>query len=132
MSAISPQTHTPWFATALVGVLGAILCLTVSLNTIIVLTGATLVLNYALVAVGALVGRATGALDRSPYRMPGWPLPPILAIAALAYITTKQTHKSLEVTGLTMLIGLVYWAVVIWPQKGKAWNLRDPIFDEDE
>jgi amino acid transporter len=132
MSSVSPRFQTPWFATALVGVLGAILCLTVSLDTIITLTGATLVLNYALVAVGAIVGRATGATAASPYRMPVWPLPPVLAIAALVYITTKQTQKSLIVTGVTMLIGLVYWAVVIWPQKGRAWNLKDPIVDHDD
>jgi amino acid transporter len=76
MSLVAPQFRTPWFATALVGVMGAVLCLTVSLNTIITLTGATLVLNYAIVAVGALVGRATRATDHSPYRMPFWPLPP--------------------------------------------------------
>jgi amino acid transporter len=132
MSSVSPRFNTPWFATALVGVLGAVLCLTVSLNTIIVLTGATLVLNYALVAVAAIVGRLTGALAHGPYRMPGFPIPPLLAIAALVYITTKQTHKSLEVTGITMLIGLIYWAIVIWPQKGRAWNLRNPIFDSDD
>jgi amino acid transporter len=131
MSSVSPRFQTPWFATALVGVLGAILCLTVSLDTIITLTGATLVLNYALVAVGAIVGRATGATDASPYRMPAWPLPPVLAIAALVYITTKQTQKSLVVTGVTMLIGLAYWAVVIRPQKGRAWNLKDPILDHE-
>jgi amino acid transporter len=131
MSSVSPRLRTPWFATALVGVLGAILCLTVSLNTIIVLTGATLVLNYALVAVGAIVGRATGATEGSPYRMPAWPLPPVLAIAALVYITTKQTQKSLIVTGVTMLIGLLYWALVIRPQGGRAWNLRDPVLDHD-
>jgi amino acid transporter len=131
MSSVSPRFQTPWFATALVGVLGAILCLTVSLNSIITLTGATLVLNYALVAVGAIVGRATGATEGSPYRMPAWPLPPVLAIAALVYITTKQTQKSLVVTGVTMLIGLVYWAVVIYPQKGRAWNLKEPIRDHD-
>lgn len=131
MSSVSPRFQTPWFATALVGVLGAVLCLTVSLNTIITLTGATLVLNYALVAVGAIVGRATGATAHSPYRMPAWPLPPVLAIAALVYITTKQTQKSLVVTGVTMLIGLLYWAIVIRPQKGRAWNLKDPILDQD-
>jgi amino acid transporter len=131
MSSISPRFETPWFATAFVGVLGAVLCLTVSLDTIITLTGATLVLNYALVAVGAIVGRATGATAHSPYRMPAWPLPPALAIAALVYITTKQTQKSLVVTGVTMLIGLIYWAIVIWPQKGRAWNLKDPILDRE-
>jgi hypothetical protein len=66
------------------------------------------------------------------YRMPLWPLPPVLAIAALGYITTKQTHTALRVTGITALIGLVYWAVVIWPQRGRAWNLKAPIFDRDE
>ena len=131
MAQVSHRYHTPWFATALVGVLGAVLCLTVSLNEIIVLTGATLVLNYALVALGAIVGRATGATDHSPYRMPWWPLPPLLAIGSLVYITTQQTHKSLEVTGITMLIGLVYWAVVILPQKGRAWNLKDPVLDDE-
>jgi amino acid transporter len=132
MSSVAPKFRTPWFATALVGVMGAVLCLTVSLNTIITLTGATLVLNYAIVAVGALVGRVTRATDHSPYRMPFWPLPPLLAIAALVYITTKQTSTSLEVTGITMLIGLAYWAIVIWPQRGRAWNLKNPIFDHEE
>ena len=31
-----------------------------------------------------------------------------------------------------MLIGLIYWAVVIYPQKGRAWNLKDPILDPDD
>jgi len=31
-----------------------------------------------------------------------------------------------------MLIGLIYWAVVIYPQKGRAWQLKDPILDHDE
>src|SRR5262249_59346673 len=103
MSSVAPRFHTPWFATALVGVMGGVVCLTVSLNTIIKLTGATLVLNYAIVAIGALVGRVTRATAHSPYKMPLWPLPPLLAIAALVYITTKQTGISLEVTGITML-----------------------------
>jgi amino acid transporter len=130
MAAVSQRFKSPWFSTALVGVVGAVLCLTVSLNTLIVLTGASLVLNYAFVAVAAIVGRATGATDHSPYKMPWWPAPPILALIALVYVTTKQTPLALKVTGITMLIGLVYWAAVIWPQKGKAWNLKEPILDE--
>jgi hypothetical protein len=52
--------------------------------------------------------------------------PPLLVIAALVYISTKQTSTSLEVTGITMLIGLAYWAIVIWPQRGRAWNVKNP------
>lgn len=130
MVAIHPSFRSPWFATALVGIVGAILCMTVDLNTLITLTGASLVADYALISVAALVGRRSGATDASPYRMPLWPLPPILALVSLVYITTQQTTTALLVTGGTMVIGFIYWAVYIAPQRGRAWNLREPLRDE--
>src|SRR4051794_10952861 len=126
---VHPTLKSPWIATALVGIVSAILCLTVDLNTLITLTGAALVADYAFVAIAALVGRYTGATAASPYRMPLWPLPPLLALAALIYITTQQTTTALLVAGGTILIGLTYWAIVILPQKGRAWNLREPLRD---
>jgi amino acid transporter len=122
--------RSPWFATAVVGVLGAILCLTVPLDTLVNLTGASLVADYALIAIAALFARPTGATAHSPYKMPLWPLPPILALASLGYVFTKQTSLLLQVTLITIGIGLVYWAVVILPQRGKAWNLRHAALDE--
>jgi amino acid transporter len=124
------QQRSPWVATAAVGILGAILCLTVSLNTLITLTGADLVVWYALIAIAALVGRVSGATRTSPYQMPWWPLPPLLALAGTGYIASQQTSKSLVVAGVTVLIGLFYWAVFILPQRGRAWNLKEPLFDE--
>jgi hypothetical protein len=62
--------------------------------------------------------------------MPLWPLPPILALASLGYIFTKQTSLLLWVTLITIGIGLLYWLVVIFPQRGRAWNLREAVFDE--
>jgi amino acid transporter len=129
-ASVHPSFRSPWVATALVGIVGAILCLTIDLNTLITLTGASLVADYAFVSIAALVGRYTGATDGSPYRMPLWPIPPILALAALAYITTQQTTTALLVTGGTILIGLVYWAIYILPQGRRAWNLREPLRDE--
>ena len=130
LGSVHPSFRSPWIATAVVGVVGAILCLTVDLNTLITLTGASLVADYALISVAALVGRQTGALAGSPYRMPFWPLPPILALAALVYVTTQQTSTALIVTGGTILVGLIYWAIVILPQGDRAWNLREPVRDE--
>jgi amino acid transporter len=124
------QFRSPLFATAVVGVLGAVLCLTVSLNTLVNLTGASLVADYALIAIAALFARPTGATAHSPYKMPLWPLPPILALISLGYIFTKQTSLLLWVTLITIGIGLVYWLVVIFPQRGRAWNLREAVFDE--
>jgi amino acid transporter len=130
LGSVHPSFRSPWIATAVVGVVGAILCLTVDLNTLITLTGASLVADYALISLAALVGRQTGATAGSPYRMPLWPLPPILALAALVYVTTQQTSTALIVTGGTILVGLIYWAIVILPQGERAWNLREPLRDE--
>jgi amino acid transporter len=132
MSDIHPRFKSPWIATAFVGILGAALCLGVSLDTLVNLTGASLVADYALVAIAALVARPSGATKRGGYTMPAWPLPPLLALAALGYIFTQQTRLLLEVTIITMAIGLLYWAVVILPQKGRAWTLRQPSLDEDD
>ena len=53
-----------------------------------------------------------------------------LALVALAYIITQQTQTALVVAGGTILIGLIYWAIVILPQRGRAWNLKEPLRDE--
>ncbi|HEX5149700.1 MAG TPA: APC family permease, partial [Candidatus Limnocylindrales bacterium] len=130
LSSVHPSFRTPWVATALVGIVSAILCLTVDLNTLITLTGASLVADYALISLAGLVGRQGGATANSPYRMPWWPLPPLVALIALVYIVTQQTSTALLVTGGTILIGFVYWLVVIYPQRGRAWNLKEPLRDE--
>ncbi len=133
MAYIHPNFQTPWLPTAFIGVLGAVLCLTVSLNTLVNLTGASLVADYAIIAIAALVARPAGATADSTYKMPLWPLwplPPLLALASLGYVFTQQTGLLLKVTLITMGVGLVYWAVVILPQRGKAWNLLNAAADD--
>jgi amino acid transporter len=125
LARIHPRWRSPWLATLLIGVVGAVLCLTVSLSTLVNLTGASLVVDYALIAIAALAARLTKATEHSPYRMKWWPLPPLLALAALGYVFTQQSALLLKVTLITMGIGLVYWGVVILPQRGKAWTLLE-------
>ena len=125
MAQIHPRWRSPWLATAFIGVLGAVLCLTVSLGTLVNLTGASLVADYALIAIAALVARPAGATQHSPYKMRWWPLPPLLALASLGYVFTQQTALLLRVTLITMAIGLGYWLAVLLPQRGKAWHLLD-------
>jgi amino acid transporter len=127
---IHPRFRSPWVATAFIGVLGAVLCLGVSLSTLVNLTGASLVADYALIAIAAIVARLTGATSRGSYRMPLWPAAPVLALASLGYVFTQQTALLLRVTLITMAIGLVYWLLVIRPQKGKAWTLLDASADD--
>src|SRR5215469_1082637 len=130
MTLRSSRFRSPWFATVVIGILGAIMCLTVPLTTLVNLTGASLVADYALIAIAALFARPTGAIAHSPYKMPFWPLPPILALISLGYIFTKQASLLLWVTLITIGIGLTYWLVVIFPQRGRAWTLRHAVLDE--
>ncbi len=106
------------------------MCLTVSLTTLANLTGASLVADYALIAVAAVAARLTRATAHASYKMPLWPLPPLLALASLGYAFTQQTRLLIQVTLITMGIGLVYWAIVILLQRGRAWNLREAPVDE--
>lgn len=130
ISFVHPRLKSPWLPTIFTGVLGAVLCLTASLTTLVNLTGASLVADYALIAIAALVARPVGATAHSSYKMPFWPLPPLLALASLSYVFTQQTRPLLEATLITMGIGFVYWAVVILPQRGRAWTLRHATTDE--
>jgi amino acid transporter len=130
MTLRSSRFRSPWFATAFIGVLGAIMCLTVSLTTLVNLTGASVVADYALIAIAALFARTTGATAQSAYKMPLWPLPPLLALISVGYIFTKQASLLVWVTLITLGIGLAYWLVVIFPQRGRAWTLRLPVLDE--
>jgi amino acid transporter len=125
-AAIHPVSGTPVISTVVVGVVGVVLCLAVSLNTLILLTGASLVLNYAMVALAALLGRANGATRDSPYKMPFWPLPPVIALIALVYVTYEQTPAALAVTGVTAVIALIYYYVYLWPRRRSAWQMHLP------
>lgn len=129
---IPPRLGSPAIPTALVGVVGAILCLTVSVDTLTNLTGASLVVDYAIIAIAAIVARATGATRNSPYKMPLWPLWPVLALAALGYVFTQQTKLLLTVSLVTMAIGLVYWFVYVYLiKRGTVWNLKEAAGDVD-
>ncbi len=60
----------------------------------------------------------------SPVRaVASWP-PPHAHTPALGYVFDQQTGL-LRTTLITMGIGLAYWAIVIAPQKGKAWQILD-------
>jgi amino acid transporter len=130
-AAVHPRLKTPWLATASLAVVNAVLCLTVSLDTLIRLTGASLVADYLIIALVALVAPLTRATEHSPYRMPAWPLPPILAAVGLIYVTTKQTDDALRVTAITIVLGLAYWLVYLMPRRGRAWTTPDPVLDVD-
>ena len=98
MGLIHPRWGSPWAGTLIVGAVGMALCL-LPLRLLEVWSGAGLIAIYAGVALAAIVGRRTGATAHAQYRMPLYPLAPLVTFAALALVT---------------------WAAWLDPEEGRA------------
>ncbi len=85
LAAVHPRFASPWVATLITGGAGIAACF-VPLPLLLVVSGAGIVVTYAGVSLAALVGRRTGASAHGLYRMPWFPLAPLLTLVALAGI----------------------------------------------
>lgn len=126
LGAIHPRFHTPWVATLVVGVLSAAACF-VDLDVLLVLTGASLIVIYAALCLAVLIGRRNGSTAHAAYRMRWFPLPPLLALAALGYVT-YQTARDPEIgrPSLFVTLGILVVAAAYYAVRRGEWELRDP------
>ncbi|MGW3492383.1 APC family permease [Streptomyces sp. NPDC001020] len=116
---------SPWVATLLVGVPGALLCF-VNLDTLYGVTGVSVTGLYLLVAVAALLARRGSHRHQSAWRMPLWPAVPILLIVVLVYVLTLQEASYLLWTGGITAVATLYWAVYLRPRRDTRWLVSIP------
>jgi amino acid transporter len=108
MSVVSKRFGAPWVATLVVGLSEAVLCF-VPVDTLSGVTGVAVVALYLSVAAAAL--RARRAAHRKPHvwRMPAWPVVPVLAVAVLAYVLVEQSALDLGITAGVLVVSALYW-----------------------
>ncbi|TCO50672.1 APC family permease [Actinocrispum wychmicini] len=129
LSSIHPRFNTPWIATLIVGVLSAAVCF-VDLDTLLVLTGSSLIIVYAALCFGAIVGRRNGSTAHGAYKMPLYPLPPVLAIIGMGYVTYQTaTDPTVGRPSLFVTLGVLVAAAIYYVFRRRHWTLRGP---EDE
>lgn len=116
---------SPWVATLLVGVPGALLCF-VNLDTLYGVTGVSVTAMYLLVAVAALLARRGQHGHTPAWRMPLWPAMPVLLIAVLAYILSQQEATYLLWTGGITAVATLYWAFYLRPRRETRWLVSIP------
>ncbi|MFF4210908.1 APC family permease [Streptomyces sp. NPDC001796] len=116
---------SPWVATLVVGVPGALLCF-VNLDTLYGVTGVSVTGMYLLVAVAALLSRRGRHATTPAWRMPLWPAMPILLIAVLGYILTQQEVTYLLWTGGITAAATLYWALYLRPRRATRWLVSLP------
>ncbi|MET9561671.1 APC family permease [Streptomyces tauricus] len=116
---------SPWVATLVVGIPGAVLCF-VNLDTLYGITGVSVTSMYILVAVAALLARRGPHAHTSAWRMPLWPVLPVLLIAVLAYVLTMQDPTYLAWTGGITAAATLYWALYLRPRQSTHWLVTIP------
>ena len=126
--------HSPWVATVTAGLFSGAMCF-LGLTTLVIFTATGIVATYGLVCASALVGRRTGSTAHGHYRMPLFPLPPIVALVALAgvvwgaWLDPEQGRISLVANVVIMGVFAGYYSFHLKRRRG--WVLRGPDGDLD-
>lgn len=98
----------PAASLAIVGVLNLVSLLLFPVQRLIVLLGSLVMVVFGIISLGALLMRRK--FSRPPYRMPGWPWPPILALVGLMALL-----PFIPVSELVVMAGVIALSL-LWPR----------------
>ena len=130
MAAIHPRLGSPWIATLVTGGLGALCCF-VPLPLLLVASGLGLTAIYAGIALAAIAGRRRGVTAGAPFRMPWFPLAPVVTLAASLYLVVLNAldpgegRTGLIVTAAQIALSALYYLLVVRPRG--AWTVHLPV-----
>jgi amino acid transporter len=126
---LHPRFGSPWAATLLLGAAGMGLCF-LPKASLEVWSGTGLIAIYAGIAVAVMIGRRSGASAHARYRMPLYPLWPLITIAALVYVTwtnwldVETGRPALIATAVQIAIAAGYYWLVL--RRRGAWTTHVP------
>lgn len=129
LSSVHRRFGTPWIATIATGAVGAILCY-VDPELLLVVTGTSIVAVYAALCLAAIIGRRNGSTASAAYRMPWFPVAPVLGLVALGYVVYQNAlddkigRPSLFVTAGIIITSLIYYLTVL--RRRGTWTLHTP------
>jgi amino acid transporter len=125
---VSPRTLTPIFNTVVVGVVVAIIAGfvpsdylwdTVSIGTLIA---------FSTVAIGVLVLRRTQPDLERPFKVPGYPVTPILTVAACVYVLSGLAPVTWVIFGTWLAIVLAFY--FLWSRHHSRLNTGLPVTED--
>jgi amino acid transporter len=112
---------SPWVATLLVGGLATALCFEATLVSVVTFTAVLIVVLYALTAIASLWDRMRQRALPRPFRMPFWPIPPLVSLVGVAFTLTQQKASDLW-TVLAILGGaIVYYLAFLRRRSDRYW-----------
>ena len=119
-------------ATLVIGVAALALTAVSDYAAAVTFASLTVVVTFALIALSALASRIRQPGLARPYRMPLWPLPPVVALAGVAVTVVLQTGLDLTIVAGILAAGLLYDTVYLRPRRDTQWILLDPVVSEPD
>jgi amino acid transporter len=129
---IHPRTRTPVVATLVIGVAALALTAISDYAAAVTFASLTVVVAFALIALSALVSRVLQPDLARPWRMPLWPLPPLVALAGVAATVALQTRRDLAIVAGILAAGVLYDAVYLRRRRDTHWLLLEPLVSEPD
>jgi amino acid transporter len=123
---------SPWVATLLVGGLATVLCLEGTLVSVVTFTAVLIVVLYALTAIASLWTRMREPAVRRPFRMPLWPIPPVISLIGLAFAITQQKAADLWTVFVIFCIAAAYYVVFLRSRSDRYWVMHGAVADVDD
>lgn len=122
LARVSPRTKMPVTATITMGVIALVGCF-IPFDVLLNATGSTLAFSYGFIALAALVVRRQQDDEGGTYRMPLWPVPPVVALAAIATIFVigildPAQWLSLGIAAAIVAAGFLYYALYLRTHPG--------------
>ena len=129
LTMLHPRFGSPWLGTLLIGAAGMALCF-LPKASLEVWSGTGLVAIYAGIAVAVMIGRRSGSSAHARYRMPLYPLWPLITIAALVYISwtnwldIETGRPALIATAVQIAVAAAYYWLVL--RRRGEWTVHIP------
>ncbi|MGH9520095.1 MAG: APC family permease [Terriglobales bacterium] len=123
---LHPRKHFPGVALLTLGLVTTAFCVFRLSDVIAALVAISLLLKYLLQAVGLLVLRRRRPQAPRPYRMPGYPLPALIAIAGFVFLLLAPAGalRELSYAGAILLAGLLVF--LARARRQRAWPFAGP------
>jgi len=118
LTQVHGRFDSPWVATLLAGAAGIAACF-IPFSLLLVLTGASVVVTYALLCLAAMVGRATGRTDHAAYRT-------LLYVLYANWLDPTVGRPSLIATFAMLVAAALYYAFMR-RRRGADWAMTGPV-----
>lgn len=125
LTRLHPRFNTPWLATLAIGIPGAVLAEAVDIEALLGITSVVLAVMYVVVAIASLRVRMLPATTNS-WRMPLWPLAPLLVIVAVGYAVFGSARSDLIATGVILVLAMAYYRGYLARRPGERFVVLDP------